>query len=55
MYTGNLISELMNTVEVAERRLFDLQDAEIEESLESWYVQAHQQRGQWESNLAGVA
>ena len=55
MYTGNLISELMNTVEMAERRLLDMQDAEIEESLEGWYARAHQQNGQWESNLAGVA
>lgn len=55
MYTGNLISELMNVVEAAELRAGNMQDVEIETSLESWYARAHQQNAQWESNLAGVA
>ncbi len=55
MYTGNLINELMDVVEAAERRALEVQDAEIEERLEHWYAAAHQQTRQWESNLAGVA
>lgn len=54
MYTGNLINELMNAVELAERRILETQDADIE-NLEHWYVMAHQENGRLESNLAGVA
>jgi hypothetical protein len=53
MYTGNLINELMNAVEVAERRIVETQDADLE-GLERWYVTAHRD-GRPQSNLAGVA
>ena len=55
MYTGNLISQLMDAVEETERRIFEMHGAQLEQSLERWYASVHQPKESWESKLAGVA
>jgi len=53
MYTGTLISELVNTVERAEKHA--LENRSTEEKLAFWYAVSQNEMAQFESCLAGVA
>jgi hypothetical protein len=54
MYTGTLISDLMNTVARAEDNV-RMQSYDEEEKLQRWYAVAQDEMAQFESSLAGVA
>ena len=53
MYTGNLIDELISTVECAEKHAHKTGDSQ-EAKLPYWYVATERERG-FDSKLLGVA
>jgi hypothetical protein len=53
MYTGNLIDELISTVERAEKQVRATADSQ-ETKLPYWYVATERERA-FDSNLLGVA
>jgi hypothetical protein len=52
MYTGNLIDQLVATVERAEARIYQQSEAA---QLEHWYAVSAQELSQLEHDLLGVA